>query len=268
MTRSANGTVYDLTGPPDAPVVVLVHGLGLSRAVWQWLIPVLAPQFRVLSYDLFGHGDSAPPPTLPDLRLLADQIFALLDTENIAKAALVGFSLGGMVVRRAAQDCPGRVTALGILNSPHRRSPAAQDRVWQRVAQAKTDGPAATVDAALDRWFSAGFRAANPDAMAMVRGWVMANDPAIYPQFYAVFAGGLPEIIAPQPPIACPALVITGDCDLGNGPDMAQAIAAEIAGATSLTLPNLSHMALMEDPPAVNGALLRFLQTHIRDIHD
>ena len=63
--RSDNGSVYELSGPVDAPVVVLIHGLGLNRHVWQWHEPALASGFRVLNYDLFGHGDSAPPPAIP-----------------------------------------------------------------------------------------------------------------------------------------------------------------------------------------------------------
>ncbi len=60
--RDPHGTAYDLTGPDGAPVVVLVHGLGLNRAVWQWMIPDLAQRFRVLTFDFLGHGESPPPP--------------------------------------------------------------------------------------------------------------------------------------------------------------------------------------------------------------
>ena len=64
-----DGTAYELTGPEGAPMVVLIHGLGLNRACWRWTIPALADGYRVLSYDLFGHGQSAPPPETPSLSL-------------------------------------------------------------------------------------------------------------------------------------------------------------------------------------------------------
>ena len=57
-----NGTVYELSGPEGAPVVVLIHGLGLNRYTWQWHEAALADRYRVLNYDLFGHGESVPPP--------------------------------------------------------------------------------------------------------------------------------------------------------------------------------------------------------------
>ncbi|WP_432636386.1 alpha/beta fold hydrolase [Albidovulum sp.] len=257
------GTVYDLTGPEGAPAVVLIHGLGLNRACWQWLVPELAARYRVLTYDLLGHGQSAAPPSKPTLRTLSDQLSVLLDQLGMARAAIVGFSLGGMIARRFAQDHPARVAALGILHSPHRRTPEAQAAIVARVEQAKAEGPGATVEAALVRWFTDPCRAANPQMMDLVRSWVLANDPAIYPSIYRILAEGVDEIVAPEPPIAVPALVITGDEDHGNGPEMARAIADEIAGAEVLILPGLRHMALAEDPPSINRPLAAVLDRHL-----
>ena len=62
MAVSRAGTAYDLTGPKGAPVVALIHGLGLTRdATYREMIPMLSERFRVLSYDLCGHGQSALP---------------------------------------------------------------------------------------------------------------------------------------------------------------------------------------------------------------
>lgn len=257
--RDRQGTAYELTGPKGAPVVVLVHGLGLNRAVWQWMIPSLAARFRVLSYDFIGHGESPPPPGQPGLGDLADQLAALLNHLEISRAAIVGFSLGGMVARRFAQDHPGRVSALVLLHSAHRRTDKAQAAIRFRLAQAEEHGPAATVELALERWYTEACRRARPDLMALTRGWVLANDPKVYPRLYRILADGVDEVVAPSPPISCPALVMTGDEDYGNGPEMSAAIAAEIAGARLVVLPGLRHMALAEAPEAVNRPVMDFL---------
>jgi pimeloyl-ACP methyl ester carboxylesterase len=262
MTVAPDGTVYDLAGRDGAPVVVLIHGLGLNRGCWQWLVPDLVGRFRVLAYDLLGHGESAAPPPEPTLRTLADQLAGLLDHLGIARAAIVGFSLGGMIARRFTQDHPARVSALGILHSPHKRSDKAQAAILARVEQAKSEGPQATVEAALERWFTDAYRARNPAMLDLVRGWVVANDRLIYPDIYRILATGIDEIVKPNPPLGCPALVVTGDEDYGNGPEMTQAIASEIAGAEVLILAGLRHMALAEDPGAVNRPLIAFLDRH------
>lgn len=260
MMRAPDGTAYDVYGPADAPLVVLVHGLGLTRAVWDLTIPDLTGNFRVLAYDILGHGQTRPPSGTPSLTPLARQLADLLDHSSAKAAALVGFSLGGMIARRFAQDFPDRTQALVIMHSPHRRTPETQAAILARVAQASGAGPASTVEAALTRWFTDEFRMANPSVMNRVRGWVLANDPKTYPSFYSILADGIDEIVAPQPPICCPTLVMTADQDYGNGPDMSMAIAAEIAGAETIILPGLRHMALMEDPVRTNAALGRFLQ--------
>lgn len=259
MKRIANGTAYDLHGPSTAPLVVLIHGLGLNRDVWVQTIPALSAQYRVLAYDILGHGETPTPMTLPTLRLLSQQLAGLLDDLGERVAVLVGFSLGGMIARRFAQDHPDRTLALAILHSPHLRDAAAQAAIVARVDQAASNGPASTVEAALTRWFTNDFQQKKPKTMQKVRDWVLANDPATYPQFYRILADGIDEIVAPQPPIACPTLVMTGDQDYGNGPDMARAIASEIGGSETVILPGLRHMALMEDPASTNAALQALL---------
>lgn len=259
MKRSADGTAYEIFGPEAAPLVAMIHGVGLNRQCWQWTVPALADRYRVLTYDFFGHGDSPVPPDTPSMALMSRQLQGVLDDAGADSAAIVGFSLGGMIARRFAQDVPGRMTALAILHSPHQRTPEAQAAIVERVAQARNDGPSATVEAALERWFTDAYRLRNPQMMQLVRGWVTANDPAIYHTVYRLLAEGVAELVAPQPPISCPALVMTGDEDFGNSPAMAEAMAAEIDGAEVCVLRGLRHMALAEDPKAVNEPLVAFL---------
>ena len=259
LMQGPDGTGFDIYGPLDAPAVVLIHGLGLNRAVWDLTQPALAPQYRVLRHDLLGHGQTPGPDDRPSLALLTRQLAALMDYLHLSGAALVGFSLGGMIARHFAQTHPDRVTALALLHTPHRRTAEAQAAIAARVVQARTQGPAATVEAALVRWFTDAFRAANPAMMDRVRAWVLANNPATFPDYYRVLVEEVDAVAAPNPPLTCPTLVVTGDEDHGNGPEMTHAIAAEIPGARTLILKGLRHMALMEAPAAVNIPLRAFL---------
>lgn len=260
MSRSKAATSYDFYGPPGAPVLVLVHGLGLTRATWDALVPVLAGSYRVLTYDLCGHGESALPAALPSLTVLSAQLAVLLDELGIARATIIGFSLGGMINRRFALDHPSRVAALVILNSPHERGPEAQRLVEERAAQTGAGGPAANIDSTLDRWFTPQFRHDRPDVVAQIRAWVLENDPVNYAQHRQVLAGGVVELIRPAPPITVPTLVMTCEHDSGSTPAMSYAIAAEIAGAKTEIVPGLQHLGLIERPDLFTGAILRFLE--------
>ena len=77
--RSPDGTVLERHGSQTEPTVVLIHGLGLNREVWQWQVPALCDSYHVLTYDLFGHGASAEPPIAPSLAMFSDQLRDLLD---------------------------------------------------------------------------------------------------------------------------------------------------------------------------------------------
>lgn len=257
--KTPRGTVFESTGG-QSPAVVLVHGLGLNRHAWQWQLPDLCTRYRVITYDLLGHGDSSAPTETPSLTLFASQLCELLDHLGLTKAAIAGFSLGGMIARRFAMDFPDKLWALAVLHSAHIRDPAAQAAVEARAHQAREQGPSATVNAALTRWFTDAYRAANPATMNLVRQWILANRREIYAPIYQVLADGVTELVAPRPPISVPTLVMSAEEDFGNSPAMSRAIAAEIAGARLVILPGLRHMAMAEAPELFNAQLKSFLE--------
>lgn len=264
MPVSSAGTAYDLTGPEGTPVVAMIHGLGLTRgANYREMIPMLADRFRVLSYDLCGHGETALPDAEPSLTVLSEQLVALMDELGIDRAALVGFSLGGMINRRVAMDHPERVSALCILNSPHERGDAQQKLVEERARDTSAGGPGATIDATLERWFTEGFRQARPEVLEEVRDVVMANHHENYAKHRFVLAAGVVELIRPKPPITHPTLIMTCENDSGQPPAMSHAIASEIKGSGVIILPELQHMGLVERPDLfaepVKGFLRRIL---------
>jgi pimeloyl-ACP methyl ester carboxylesterase len=260
--RRIEGTVIEETG--DGPTVILIHGLGLNRHMWQWQAPALEARHRVIRYDLLGHGDSRQPPDPVFLSSFSEQLSTVMNGVGLDRAAIIGFSLGGMIVRRFVMDHPGRATALGILNSAHDRTRAERDAIMKRVRQAATHGPAATIDAALERWFTPSFAERRPDVLDLVRQWVTANDPDIYPRVYKVLAEGDAEIVEGLGSIQCPALVMTGEEDFGNSPDMTRRMAESIPNAEAVILPGLRHMGLAEDPDRVNGLLLGFLDRAVQ----
>ena len=257
-TRS--GTRYELSGPQTADALVFIHGLGLNRQIWAPYLPAFNERYRVLSYDLYGHGESAPPPRAPDLTVYSEQIVELLDTCGIERAALIGFSLGGMINRRMAMDHGERVSALAILNSPHERTPEAQKLVEERAFDSAQGGPGATLDATIERWFTSAFVQTNPDYIQQVRDWVLANDALLYAQCRQVLATGVIELNNPQPPITHPTLVMTCENDSGSTPGMSHGIASEIEGSETVIVPELQHMGLAERPELFINPVMQFLE--------
>ena len=96
------------SGPP----LVLVHGLGGSAANWCELAPLLAPRHRLVIPDLPGHGGSEALNAVSGLQPYADRVVGVMEHEGIARAPVVGHSLGGLVVLRLALRRPEAVSAV------------------------------------------------------------------------------------------------------------------------------------------------------------
>jgi len=252
------GTAYQSSG--DGPALIMVHGLGLNRQMWQWQREALNKHFTVIEYDLLGHGESAKPAGPYTLQQMTGQIAALMDHLGLQRCALAGFSLGGLIVQAFALAYPQRVNALVILNAAHGRTDQERNSLMARVAQVKEHGPASTVDAALQRWFTSDFADQAPQVLEQVRQWVMANDAQVYPELYYLLAQADIPLEKAIAQIDCPTLVITGEHDYGNSPQMSRRIADLIPGARVEILAGLRHMGLAEDPVQVNGLMLPFLQ--------
>ncbi len=108
---------YLVAGPRDSELVVLVHGLGDSAETWSGVLPLLARDRRVIALDLAGFGRVPIPPEGMHFSVLSDYFAGFLDALGIARAALVGNSLGGAVALRYAARHPGRVSQLFLLNT-------------------------------------------------------------------------------------------------------------------------------------------------------
>ncbi|MFC1959612.1 alpha/beta fold hydrolase [Chloroflexota bacterium] len=111
-------THYELTGPEDGPVVVLVHGLSTPLFLWNPTVPALvAAGYRVLRYDLFGRGFSDRPRVKSDIALFRGQLLSLLDALDLtAPVDVVGISMGGMIAVDFCDQHPDRVRKLALID--------------------------------------------------------------------------------------------------------------------------------------------------------
>lgn len=260
---TSTGSAYQCYGAKDAPPLLLIHGLGLARTTWDTHLPHYIADYRVITYDLYWHGESSSPDSVPSLTEFSNQIVELLDTLGIDKVTLIGFSLGGMINRRFALDYPDRVSTLVILNSPHERGEAAQKLVEERAAQSEAGGPGANLDTTIERWLTRNFIDTNPDYIASLRKHVLSNNAKTYAQCRMVLAAGVTELIRPAVPIDAPTLVMTCEYDSGSTPQMSVAIASEIKNARTIIVPDLQHLGLIEQPADFTKPICSFLNDNL-----
>ena len=254
-----NGTYFEFSGNLNKSLLIFVHGFGLNCKMWQWLPPSIYNKFDILKYDLYGHGNSIAPPCHPSLEMFANQIEELINYLGYEKAILVGFSLGGMIIRKFSNIFENNLEGLIILNSPHKRTREQQISIDKRVKQATNRGPKSTIDDAIKRWFSDDYISKNSEIIKLIKNWILNNDATLYSKIYKVLAQGVEEIINPEKKISCPTLVVTGDKDFGNNPDMSKRICNEFLNSKLVIMKNLKHMGLVEDPKQFGKILENFL---------
>ncbi|WP_369960013.1 alpha/beta fold hydrolase [Pseudomonas benzenivorans] len=256
--RTPAGTSYLATG--QGQPVVLIHGVGLNKEMWGGQIVGLAPHYRVIAYDMLGHGASPRPASGTGLVGYAEQLLELLDHLELAQASIIGFSMGGLIARAFALHYPQRTGGLVVLNSVFNRSPEQSAGVIERARQVAEHGPNANAEAALARWFSREYQAANPAQIAALRQTLASNDPQGYLTTYELFATQDMYRADALHGIRVPALIATGELDPGSTPQMARELAARIPGAEVAVLAEQRHMMPVESPRLVNQLLLDFLQ--------
>ena len=251
------GTSYVTTG--QGQPVVLIHGVGLNKEMWGGQIVGLAPQYRVIAYDMLGHGASPRPEPGTGMIGYADQLLELLQHLQLPQATVIGFSMGGLVARAFALHYPQHVLGLVVLNSVFNRSAEQRAGVVERTSQAAEHGPDANAEAALSRWFSREYQGANPAQIAAIRKTLAGNDPQGYLTTYELFATQDMYRAADLASIQVPTLIATGELDPGSTPEMARQLAEKIPGAQVAVLAEQRHMMSVESPRLVNLMLLDFL---------
>ena len=247
---------YDVHGPSEAPAVVLTHGGGLNGAMFEPQLPALSDDYRVVTWDMPGHGGSAPLDANLDVPTVADQMITIMDAEEIAQAVAVGQSLGSFVVQHAALGHPERVSAIvsiggmpidqpmGGLELFAFRAAASlsslfpADFIFARSAQEK-----ATTEGAR-RFFHESLRSMGKQ------------------QFLRMLGGQLDAcaIDVTEPPQQ-PLLITHGEHEMPKSlVEANRRWHAAVPGSRYAEVPDAGHNANMDNPEAFNAVLLAFLR--------
>jgi 3-oxoadipate enol-lactonase len=245
-----------VTGPQDAPALVLSNSLGATLAMWDPQAEALAARFRLVRYDTRGHGESGVPPGPYDIADVGQDLLDLLDHLGVERAHVVGLSLGGMTGMWLGIHAPERLDRLVLLCTSAKLGPP---ETWSdRARTVRAEGTAAVAEAGVGRWLTERFRAEHPDTAEWLRAMI-ASQPD---EGYAECCGVIERMdqIAALPSIKAPTLVIAGAQDPATPPEHAERIVAGIPDARLEVLDPAAHVANVEQPEAVTRLILEHLE--------
>ncbi|MEU3553419.1 bifunctional 3-oxoadipate enol-lactonase/4-carboxymuconolactone decarboxylase PcaDC [Streptomyces fragilis] len=243
---------FRFDGPEHAPVLIVGPSLGTTWHMWDRQVPELARQWRVLRWDLPGHG-GAPAYPAGSVAELAARLLATLDGLGVHRFGYAGCALGGAVGLELALRHPGRVASLALIAaSPRFGTP---DEFRQRGVVVRSNGLELIARSSPERWFTGGFAAAQPAITEWAVQMVRTTDPGCYIAACEALAGF--DVRAELGRIGVPTLVLAGSDDQVTGPAEARTLVAGIPDARLAVVPGASHLVPVEQPAAVTDLLVR-----------
>jgi 3-oxoadipate enol-lactonase len=260
-------TFYEDTAATTGATALLVHGHSADLRMWDRQVdPLTTTGYRVIRYDVRGHGHSSAPYTGYSWENYSADLAGLLDHLAIEPVHLVGSSMGGAICLQFTVDYPGRVVSLTLVDSAlpgFTYSEEFSSQIEALVAAAREEGPwPAFKRLWLTHPMFDGVRS-NPEALELVTEMVRAFPAMEYrggqtsPEDYEQ-----PQLTDRLHEITAPALVITGENDITDFQIIAEILAAHIPNAERHSFSGCWHLPMIEKPGDFNARLVAFLRSH------
>lgn len=251
MREQAVELNYESQG--DGTPVVLIHGFPFDHTLWEDVVPLLEGHARLILPDLRGFGKSPAPDGVYTMRLMAEDVAALLDRLEIHKVVLAGHSMGGYISLAFAQAYPDRVAGLVLITSQSAAdTPERRQGRYRLADEVKRKGVKAVVAANLERY--------SPDPAVRERARILMmtcqkkgviaalKGMAERPDATEVLAG-----------LQAPGVIVAGSADAIVPPEKAREMAQMLSKGWVVEVPGGGHMPMYEAPQIVARAVIDLL---------
>lgn len=264
MLAQVNGITLAFNDQGNGFPLVFLHAFPLNRSMWTEQENALSSQFRVVTIDLRGHGESDAPLWHYTLDQAADDVCGLLDHLSIKQAVFVGLSMGGYILFAFYRKYGARVKGMVLADTRAQADTEDGKRARFEMAQiAYKRGPSAIADIMIPKLLSPGTIQTRPELVQRVRGMIEGNQ-------VSGIAGDLmamaqrPDSVPFLQRIHCPTQIIVGELDVPTPPADARLIAESIPNARLAIIPEASHLSNLEQPDRFNEIVRAFVSTATR----
>lgn len=247
-------------GPENGPVLVLGPSLGTDLQLFDAQVERLGDRYRILRYDLPGHGLSSTPSGPYTMDFLADQVIALLDSLGVGRFHYAGVSIGGAIGVVLAAGHPDRVLSLASCASALQ---FADPPSWAtRAALVRAEGTGAMVGSRKGVWYTEDFAQREPDEVERLLEMLRGTAAEGYAGCCEAIGSFDARVLAAS--ITAPTIAIAGAEDPATPPMMVRQIAETIPGAEFVTIDGAAHLLNVERPDDFSALLVRHLESAVR----
>jgi 3-oxoadipate enol-lactonase len=249
---------YADEGPDNAPVIIFIHGFPFNKTMWNSQAETLKDKYRVLAYDIRGHGDSDEGTEDFTIDLFVSDLIGLMDALKLDTALLCGLSMGGYIALHAIEKFPGRFYALVLSDTQCTAdSPEAKEKRMKSIEAIKENGVANYADQNIKNFFAPGSLTEMEEEIAAVKAMILKTSPQSLIKTLAALSVRN-ESCSKLPEIEVPVLILVGKEDKITPPEVSLFMHKKIRKSTMYVLDHSGHLPNIENPTAFNDQLKVF----------
>ena len=250
---------YSDEGMEDAPVLVFIHGFPFNKSMWNMQAMALKNKYRVITYDVRGHGDSAEGSGNFSITLFVDDLLGLLYNLDIKKVTLCGLSMGGYIALNAIVNYPEYFEALILSDTNcYADTQEGKEKRMKTIETIKLSGIEKYADDSIKNLFAPGSLLTKPEAIAQVTRMIRGTKEQTLSRTLVALAERV-ETCSKLSEIKLPVLILVGNDDKITPPEAAVFMHEKIKGSKLFILKDAGHLSNMENMTEFNIQLKTFL---------
>jgi 3-oxoadipate enol-lactonase len=261
MTINNRTISYTDEGPDNAPVIILIHGFPFNKSMWNKQVDMLIETYRVIAYDIRGHGNSVAGTEDFSIELFVDDLLSLMNSLKIETAMLCGLSMGGYIALNAIQNFPKRFNALILCDTNCTAdSPEAKEKRMMTIEGIEKYGIEYYANKSLENLFASESFVTNKEKIAVVKAMIMGT--SVQSLSRTLFAlARRKETCANLHRISIPVLILVGKEDKITPPEAAQQMQKNIKGSILNIIEHAGHLSNIENSFEFNSQLRKFISS-------
>lgn len=228
LEKETRITINNLTvsyideGPDDAPVIIFIHGFPLNKSMWDKQVEALKDNYRVIAYDVRGHGNSEPGNDDFTIELFVNDLLCFMDQLEIEKTVLCGLSMGGYIALNAIENHAERFDAIVLSDTNCTAdSPEAKEKRARAIENIRENGIEKYADESIKNLFAPESFTTKKDEITMALEMIVKTSKnSLYSTLLAL--SRREETCTKLSEINVPVLIMVGGSDIITPPEVAR----------------------------------------------
>ena len=253
---------YNDEGPDGAPVVLFIHGFPLNKSMWNAQFEVLKSTYRVIAYDVRGHGNSEAGTEDFSIELFVEDLIGFMDTLQLDQVILCGLSMGGYIALSAIEKHPERFIGLVLSDTQCLAdTPEAIEKRMAAIESIREKGAALYLEQSIQNLFAAASFDAKQMEIASVKEMMRKTTAqSLCNTLHALSVRR--ETCSKLSDLVVPILILVGKEDKITPPNAARLMHDKTQHSTMIIIEHAAHLANIENPHEFNQQLMEFIQRY------